>query len=325
MNFEELTWFNQQLAAMLREGLPLSGALKQLTESQRHGRLREEYLRIEAALAAGQPLEQAVAAGALPPLYVRLVQAGARSGDLPGALTMAADHYAELNAVWRRTKALLFYPALVILVGFGLSLLLWQVYQSAVAGLLEGLHPQEMQTTAVGLTLVPGLFGLLTLGGIVILSSSSLRQRMVWWLPGFREARTANLAGSLALMLKHGCPLPESIALALEMEKGSPAARDLALWQSQLQQGQVNPMADPAEWKTVPAMFFWFIRTAGNDLAEGLQRAATFYRQRSSHQLDLLLHGALPIILVLLGVIIASQLFVVFRLIMPSIGQLGGE
>jgi type II secretory pathway component PulF len=68
MNFEQLTWFNQQLAAMLREGLPLSGALKHLTESQRRGRLREEYLRIEAALAAGQPLEQAVATGTLPPL-----------------------------------------------------------------------------------------------------------------------------------------------------------------------------------------------------------------------------------------------------------------
>jgi type II secretory pathway component PulF len=325
MNFEELTWFNQQLAAMLREGLPLSGALKQLTESQRHGRLREEYLRLEAALAAGQPLEQAVAAGALPPLYVRLVQAGARSGDLPGALTMAADHYAELNAVWRRTKALLFYPALVILVGFGLSLLLWQLHRSTLNAFSDLMGSHATGNGALGLIFLPLLFALIGTGFAVMLLIPSLRNWLVWRLPGFREARTANLAGSLALMLRHGCPLPEALALVEELEQGSPAEGDLRLWQQQLRQGETDLTGRQGEWRAVPALLGWFIRTAGNDLAAGLQRAAQFYRQRSNHHLDLLLHGALPILLVLLGMIVTSQVFVLFRMIVPMIDKLGGE
>ena len=39
INLEQLAWFNQQLAAMLREGLPLGGALRQLTAAQQAGGL----------------------------------------------------------------------------------------------------------------------------------------------------------------------------------------------------------------------------------------------------------------------------------------------
>jgi type II secretory pathway component PulF len=37
MNYDEFAFFNQQLAAMLREGIPLEGALKQLCAGMRGG------------------------------------------------------------------------------------------------------------------------------------------------------------------------------------------------------------------------------------------------------------------------------------------------
>ncbi len=325
MNFEDLTWFNQQLAAMLREGLPLSGALKQLTDSQRHGRLRDEFLRIEADLASGRSLTESVAAGALPHLYVRLVQAGVRSGDLSGALTMAADHYAELSAVWRRTKALMFYPALVILVGFGLSLLLWQLQRSSLEAFAGLIGQPAGGASGFGLMFVPLLFALAGTGFALMLLVPPLRNRLLWRLPGFREARTANLAGSLALMLRQGCPLPEALALVQELERGSPAEPDLRRWQRQLQDGESDLARRPGDWQAVPALLAWFMRTAGDDLAAGFQRAAEFYRRRSHHHLDLLLHGALPLLLVLLGMVVTSQVFVIFRMLVPMIDQLGGN
>jgi len=327
MNFEEFTWFNQQLAAMLREGLPIAGALKQLTQTQRDGSLREEFQRVETALASGVPLDRAVVGGRLPPLYVRLVQAGVQSGDLAGALTMAADYYAELNGIWRRAKTLMLYPIIVSLVGLGLSLVLWKVFGQMATTFSDhlnvGTHPNSVATVAV--LLVPFLLGSLVLTLCLALVVPPFRQWLVWQLPGFKEARAASFAGGLSLMLRQGCTLPDSLALMRELELKSPAGNDIADWQRQLEIGQTDLSKGAASWEALPTMLGWFMRSAGGNLGEGFRRASQFYRERAIHRLDLMLHGALPILLVLLGLTICGQLFVIFRLSLPILEMMGGE
>src|ERR1039457_2272987 len=95
MNYDEFAFFNQQLAAMLREGIPLEGALKQLCAGMRSGPLRAEIQQLEADLAHGTPLKEALSRRALPDLYRQMVGLGARSNDLPGVLTLLADHRSE--------------------------------------------------------------------------------------------------------------------------------------------------------------------------------------------------------------------------------------
>src|SRR5690349_7241637 len=116
MNYDEFAFFNQQLAAMLREGIPLEGALKQLVTGMREGSFRTEIQQLEHDLGQGIPLAQALSRRSLPPLYLRMVDVGARCNDLPGVLTMLADHYHRANALWTRLKGLMAYPILVVLV-----------------------------------------------------------------------------------------------------------------------------------------------------------------------------------------------------------------
>ena len=42
MKHDEFAFFNQQLAAMLRDGIPLEGALRRLCQEMRRGELRDE-------------------------------------------------------------------------------------------------------------------------------------------------------------------------------------------------------------------------------------------------------------------------------------------
>src|ERR1019366_6204506 len=123
MNYDEFAFFNQQLAAMLREGIPLEGALKQLCAGMRSGTLRAEIELLEADLARGTPLKDALAQRDLPSLYRQMVQIGARSNDLPGVLTLLADHYHRTNALWTRLKGLMVYPLIVIAVSLGPTLM----------------------------------------------------------------------------------------------------------------------------------------------------------------------------------------------------------
>src|SRR3989442_1490309 len=123
MNYDEFAFFNQQLASMLRDGIPLEGALKQLCAGMREGKLRAEMEQLEAALAGGAPLKEALSRRALPEFYARMVEIGARSNDLPGVLTLLADHYHRANALWTRLKGLMVYPLIVVFVALGLTLL----------------------------------------------------------------------------------------------------------------------------------------------------------------------------------------------------------
>jgi len=80
MNYDEFAFFNQQLAAMLREGIPLEGALKQLCAGMRSGPLRAEIEKLEADLARGTPLKEALARRTLPDLYRQITTAPTPSG-----------------------------------------------------------------------------------------------------------------------------------------------------------------------------------------------------------------------------------------------------
>ena len=53
MKYEELAFVNQQLATMLREGIPLEGSLRQLCATMQKGRLRAELQLLENDLAGG--------------------------------------------------------------------------------------------------------------------------------------------------------------------------------------------------------------------------------------------------------------------------------
>jgi type II secretory pathway component PulF len=63
MNLDEFPFVNQQLAGMLKSGIPLEGALKQLCATMRRGALRGELEKLEADLTQGVPLAEALALG----------------------------------------------------------------------------------------------------------------------------------------------------------------------------------------------------------------------------------------------------------------------
>ncbi len=60
MKNDEFSFFNQQLAAMLRDGIPLEGAIRRLCEEMRSGQLRTELELLGADLEKGTPFSEAL-------------------------------------------------------------------------------------------------------------------------------------------------------------------------------------------------------------------------------------------------------------------------
>ncbi len=319
MKLDEFAFLNQQLAAMLHDGIPLEGALRQLCAEMRGGPLRSELEQLEADLAQGMPLKDALAARQLPDLYRRMLQVGARSNDLPGVLTLVADYYQQQHTLWTKLKGLMAYPAIVLFVAFLVSLVFYIVWSrvfltswtDAVFGMMEGAQLPAMTRASLPLVanlwVFPTFFGLLCALVVAAATVPGLRRSVRWRLPAFKEASLAQTASAFRLMLKGGIPLPDTIGLVEQLETNSRARTELASWQRNLAAGMTKFSQIAAGGRAFPPLFVWLVSSAGEDLAAGFQRAAEIYQGRAAYRSEVLLYAALPLAVLALGVMVLTQ------------------
>lgn len=329
MKLDEFAFVNQQLAGMLKSGLPLEGALRQLATSFDRGDLKTELTALEADLAKGTPLPDALARRNLPDLYRRMMLVGVKSGDLPGVLVMLADYYGRMDTLWTRLKGLMVYPAIVLGCLCVLSLALAMGLSALTfgpQGIWEGLtydgsgNPQPAKFI---IWFPTGCLSALALLFTAVFCIPPLRRWATWHLPPFREASFARLAGAFQIMLRHGCPLPEAIALAQQLEAGSALAPELAGWQRALGEGRGKPGDFLPADSRFPPLFRVLLVEAGDDLARGFARAAEAYQARATARAEMLLHAALPVAVLVLGGLILTQLFGPFSALIRLMDSLG--
>jgi type II secretory pathway component PulF len=323
MKTDEFSFVNQQLAGMLQSGIPLESALRQLSATMRSGPLRDELQRLERDLARGTPLEEALAARKLPPLYKQMIQVGAAGNDLPGMLTLLADYYGRLHALSARLKGLAVYPAILLIVALMLSIGLALICTSLLGVLNLDIQerPAALQQSLIALWLAPALLAALTGSILAAVTLRPIRERLLCRLPGFKEARISQVASALALLLRNGGSLNQALAFLRELEAGSEAGRDIARWQSRLAEGHARVNEFAAEGKFFPPLFKWLVAGAGEDLAAGFDRAARLYYSRANYRVELMLYAFLPVSILTLGMLMLAQMAPVIN-VMHQIGGL---
>lgn len=329
MKSDEFAFFNQQLAAMLRDGIPLEGALHRLCEDMRRGKLRDELQALEADLSRGTPMAEALKARQLPELYKRMVMIGVKSGDLPGALTMLADYFQRQNDIWTRLKSMMTYPLIVMFAAFVISTviaLLWSrvigpSFHDVFAGMGFAL-PFATVFAFATLRIIwvfPIILGILFLIVVGIVFQPALRGRFLWRLPAFKEATVSRVASALTLLLKNGVNFPEAVGLVEQLEDQNSAAEDLRQWKQKLGTGVTKFSELAVADKVFPPMFTWIVASAGEDLTAGLNRAADIYYSRAIYRTEVALFSVLPIASLFLGAIVISQAFLVISMFLPMI------
>lgn len=330
MKFEELAFVNQQLAGMLKIGIPLEQALRELCRQMRQGKLRAELQALEADLARGVPLEQALTARQFPGFYVKMVQLGARTNNLPGILILIADYYQRAHLGWTRLKGLMVYPAIVLVASIALSAFIAVLCSSLAMGaeMQDAFFmgtPADMDRVLAATWVPPVALAVLAIALLIMLSVPAVRSHARWWLPGFKEQSLTNFASTMNLMLSSGSHLGEALDLAGHLEARSPAGAELRTWKSRLAGGHAK-IADMAnDSKVFPPLFIWLLAQGGEDLAAGFKKAAEIYFARAVYRIDLLLYVALPVSVLVLGVTILGQFLPVFTMLVRVIDSLGGD
>ncbi len=324
MKWDEFAFVNHQLAGMLRSGIPLEGALRQLCATMKRGMLRAEFESLEADLAQGVALGEALARRRFPPLYVATVRVGVASQDLAGVLTLLADYYQRLSTVWVRLKGLLVYPLIVLATAFVASFAVSSIFgrvMDDIATEFTVRHPVGLVT----LWLAPATVAVLLVLFVAALALPHWRARLRWRLPAFREASLAQTASALALLLQRGTPLQDALELLRRLEGASPAGQELGQWLERLRLGQRKLAEVVTPGQVFPPLFAWLVSSGGEDVVGGFRRAAEIFQARAMHRIEMLLYGFLPVSVLALGLMILGQAYpvlMVFRQFM-FLGDVG--
>jgi len=119
----ELVVFSQELAALLRAGLPLVQSLAMLAERQRDERFKGHLERVVERVRSGGELSQAFAelGDAVPPLFASALRAGERTGDLERVLLRVVRYFKLVLDARKKVYTALVYPS--VLLGLSLAML----------------------------------------------------------------------------------------------------------------------------------------------------------------------------------------------------------
>ena len=119
----------------------------------------------------------------------------------------------------------------------------------------------------------------------------------------------------------------DSLNFLVELEKGTPAGADIGRWIAKLKQGSAKFSQIAANSAVFPPLFVWVVDQAKEDLEGGFRQVAEIYYARAVYRIEMLLYAALPVSVLLLGLLIVAQMapmmHVVIRLI-DSLGDAGG-
>lgn len=316
VSLEQLTAFNDEIAALVRAGIPLELGLKQLGDSVpgAAGRLSR---RIGERMSAGASLQAALdeEGDHLPGVYRAVVEAGLASGRLPEALEGVSAMARALLDLHRRIVIALIYPTIVVATTWAMlvAFTVWFVpmFRSTWTSLrleptwslrfVSFLH-ETLLYWAAGVPLLI-LILMLFLGYRSTMRHSSQAGRLVSgklhrfaWFPWVLENfDRATFTRSMSLLLKSETPLHESIVLSAWATGNSDIINDSARVAQQLQQGESLQVSLNGA-RRIPVFLRWMMASGerNGNLAYVLETAGDVYLKRAHRQAEFL-KSVLPV------------------------------
>jgi len=123
---EDIAIFSRQLATMMSAGIPMVQAFEIIGNGHEKPAMQKLVLDIKANIEGGSTLHESLAKFPLyfDDLFVNLVEAGEQAGALETLLDKIATYKEKTEALKKKIKKALFYPAAVLIVAVIVSLIL---------------------------------------------------------------------------------------------------------------------------------------------------------------------------------------------------------
>lgn len=332
VKIHEFLVFNQELVALLKAGLPVVSGLDILLERQKNPHFRKILLDVREQLVSGTALSDAFLShgDAFPRLYATSLKAGERSGEVEKVLRRFLGYQKILGQVKRKVTGALVYPAVLIGLSLGLIIILmtyviprFTEFFSGFGGDMPALtvavvgtatfmraHLLEVSLGTVTAVLVFNRWRR-TDQGTRVVHGLLLKLPIIGGV--LHEFSLSQFARSLSTLVGAGTPLVP----ALEISTGSIGNRKVSdavasvvpkvrqgaeLWRSLEETGQFTSLA----------VEMIKVGEATGALEDMLTNVSDFYDEAIESQLQTIINLIEPVILIVMGGVIATILLSVY-------------
>ncbi|MBP6862075.1 MAG: type II secretion system F family protein [Neisseriaceae bacterium] len=329
----EVALFTQQLAALLRAGLPLLQVLNLLADTQAHQVMRQLLRQIQHEVAEGRSLAHTLDLyrPVFGPLYVAVLAAAELSGRLDVALQDLAQSLAKQQHLQRQLRLALAYPLLILTLAVALVVGLIGFVLPSFVTLYEGmgvaLPPMTQWLLRWADLLASGAWWVVAGLLLLCLGWHRLRRRhgpFSLWLslqvlrlpilgPLQQKIIVARWAHTFAMLHAAGLPLLSLLSSVAQVSQHVLYDRATQAVQQGVAQGQ-SVYAAMRATERFPELLLQLV-LAGEEagaLDELLYRAAAYYTDEVDQTMALLSVWIEPLLLLFLGVIVGAVLLALY-------------
>jgi type IV pilus assembly protein PilC len=329
----DIAIFSRQLATMLSAGIPLVQAFEIVGNGHENAAMQKLILAVKADVEGGSALAEALAKHPLyfDDLFVNLVEAGEQAGALETLLDKIATYKEKTEAIKKKIKKALTYPAAVLVVAFVVTTILLIFVIPSFEDLFKGFGADLPTFTRMvidlsafvrtqGVILVGIIGG--AIGAFIYFKKRSRAfrhfiDRMMLKTPVIgpilQKASIARYARTLSTMFAAGVPLVEameSVAGAtgnIVYEEGVLKMRDEVATGQRLQQAMENT-------DLFPNMVIQMIAVGeeSGSLDEMSAKVADFYEEDVDNAVDNLSSLLEPMIMAILGVLVGGLVIAMY-------------
>jgi type IV pilus assembly protein PilC len=321
--------FNQELATLLKAGLPLVQSLDILRRRVPNPTFKAALDDIYDKVRSGTALSEAFEAQRLfSGVYTASLMAGEKSGSLETVIRRYVQHIKVLASVRAQVISALIYPAvLVVLSAVVVGIIVFKVvpqfadfYKQFGRGAELPMSTQivvAISTNLVGSAgLIVGSIAAVVIGATLWFRNPAQRTRLhatILKLPYFgqlaRKLSTAQVCRTLATLLSGGIPLVNALEVAARSVRNRSIARDLGAVARQVREGG-SLAGSLTERHIFPHVAVEMVEVGESTgaLADMLNSVADFYDEENETSLTRFSNLVQPILLVVMGLVIAGLL-----------------
>ena len=333
--------FNQELAALLRSGLPVIQALDVLLERQREPFFREVLDEVRDRVRTGEDLSEAFAhfGDAFPTLYAPTLQAGEKTGELEQVVRRFVRYQQLVGEARSKVVSALVYPAVLVCLSLGLigvmTLYVVPKFTEFFSALDTDLPLLTRMTLSfsgfvtanwipIALAIAAGVFFFSrwrdSTAGRLALDRFKLKLPILGGV--FERLAFSELCRSLSTLLNGGIPLVGALESSVAAVGNAYIRQELGPMTDQVKEGKAlhEALTDSG---VAPEITVDMVKVgeATGALDDMLGNASDFLDQEVETRMSRILTLLEPVMLVLMGTIVAILLMSVYLPLFSLLGE----
>ena len=330
---EDVAVFSRQLATMLAAGIALVQAFEIIGNGHDKPAMQKLILDVKADVEGGTSLHESLARHPLyfDDLYVNLVEAGEQAGALESLLDKIATYKEKTEALKKKVKKALFYPAAVLVVAIVVTVILLIFVIPQFESLFKGFGADLPAFTQMVINLSKfvqnqGIFLAILTGGAIYAfwyfkkRSRAMREFLDRLMlkfpiigPILNKAAIARYARTLATMFAAGVPLVEALESVAEACGNIVYENAVMKMKDEVATGQRLQRAMETTG-LFPNMVVQMIAVGeeSGSLDEMSAKVAQFYEAEVDNAVDSMSSLLEPLIMAILGVLVGGLVIAMY-------------